>query len=155
MAGFISDDDSIDLTFLTDHEPQSTAVQSGSIDLTSSTEGEPQSTVIQSESIDSTLSTNHISSSVAVQSNFIDLTLTEDDVSFDAIGDHWRTIDPAELVARQDRKRLLLWMLSHTPILRREHAFTHLKQWTLKETLEMVRWGLNAMLGDSTYFIHG
>ena len=37
-----------------------------------------------------------------------------------------RKMDPSELVERQDRKRLLIWMIAHTPRSRRKSAFDYL-----------------------------
>ena len=38
-----------------------------------------------------------------------------------------RARDPSELVQQQDRKRLIIWMLAHTPTLRREGTFDYLR----------------------------
>lgn len=53
-----------------------------------------------------------------------------------------RKMDPAELVERQDRKRLLMWMVAHAPALRRQAAFGYLSQTSMEVSRVDVRSGL-------------
>lgn len=53
-----------------------------------------------------------------------------------------RSMDPTELVERQDRKRLLIWMIAHASQYRRNAAAKYLTQVSLEDSHREVRVGL-------------
>lgn len=56
--------------------------------------------------------------------------------------DRIRDMDPADLVARQDRKRLLIWTVAHTLASQRQAAFTYLNKMSMEVSRANVRSGL-------------
>ena len=56
-----------------------------------------------------------------------------------------RQMDPADLVERQDRKRLLMWMVAHVPASRRKAAFKYLSQTSMEVSRVDVRSGLTEL----------
>ena len=60
--------------------------------------------------------------------------------------DQIRKMDTADLVARQDRKRLLIWMVAHTPASRRQAAFNYLNGMSMELSRVNVLSGLTELL---------
>ena len=56
-----------------------------------------------------------------------------------------RQMDSADLVERQDRKRLLMWMVTHVPASRRQAAFSYLSQTSMEVSRVEVRSGLTEL----------
>ena len=56
-----------------------------------------------------------------------------------------RGMDPASLVERQDRKRLLIWMVAHTPASRRQDALSYLNGLSMEASRANVLAGLTAL----------
>lgn len=56
-----------------------------------------------------------------------------------------RQMDSADLVERQDRKRLLMWMVAHVPASRRQAAFSYLSQTSMEVSRVDVRSGLTEL----------
>ena len=60
--------------------------------------------------------------------------------------DRIRKMDTADLVARHDRKRLLIWMVAHTPASRRQAAFSYLNGMSMELSRVNVMSGLTELL---------
>lgn len=56
-----------------------------------------------------------------------------------------RNMDSSQLVERQDRKRLLMWMVAHAPVFRRQAAFGYLSQTSMEVSRVEVRSGLTVL----------
>ena len=56
-----------------------------------------------------------------------------------------REMDAADLVERQDRKRLLMWMVAHAPASRRRAAFSYYSQTSMEVSRVTVRSGLTEL----------
>ncbi len=60
--------------------------------------------------------------------------------------DRIRDMNTADLVARQDRKRLLIWMVAHTPASRRQATFSYLSGMSMEVSRANVISGLTELL---------
>ena len=58
-----------------------------------------------------------------------------------------RAMDPYDLVQQQDRKRLLIWMIAHTPMQRRQGSFDYLRHSSLDQSQKDVAIALKSLRG--------
>ncbi len=58
-----------------------------------------------------------------------------------------RAMVPSQLVQQQDRKRLLIWMIAHTPTLRREGSFDYLRHSSFDQSYKDVAIALKGLRG--------
>ena len=63
-----------------------------------------------------------------------------------------RAMDPLELVRQQDRKRLLIWMIAHTPTLRRQGSFDYLRHSSFDQTYQDAVVSLKGLRGHKKLF---
>ena len=62
-----------------------------------------------------------------------------------------RAMDPFELVRQKDRKRLMIWMIAHTPPLCRERIFDYLRHSSFYQSRKGVEFALQCIRGNKTH----